>query len=71
MGINLIREAMLNLDKIPNFSYQNRVLKYHNRVAFGSGGNIRRRLITALHDSQLGGTFWVQASYMTAKHLFY
>ena len=37
---NLIKEAVLNPDNIPNFSYQNGVLKYHNRVAVGSEGSV-------------------------------
>lgn len=37
----------------------------------GEHGDIRQKLITALHDSQLGGHFGIQASFIRANQLFY
>ena len=47
------------------------MLKFNGRVIVGLGRNIRRNLITTLHDSQLGGHSSIQASFMRAKQMFY
>ena len=47
------------------------MLKFNGRVIVGSGRNIRRKSITTLHDSQLGGHSSIQASFMRAKQMFY
>ena len=40
-------------------------------MVVGKGGEIRKTLITTLHDSQLGGHSGIQASWLRAKQLFY
>ena len=52
---NSIGEVLLKPDQIPNLSYQNGVLKFKGKVAVESGEEIRKKLISTLHDSQLGG----------------
>ena len=68
---NSIKEVLLKLDQIPNLSYQNGALKFKGRVVVGSRGEIRKRLISTLHDSQSEGHSGIQASFMRAKQLFY
>ena len=67
---DLIKQLLLtpgNLD----YSYQDCVLRYKGRRVIGTEGGIRRKIITALHDTQLGGHSGVQTIYHRAKQLFY
>nr|XP_027063053.1 uncharacterized protein K02A2.6-like [Coffea arabica] len=67
----MIRSLILTPGSLQDYSCQNGILKYKGRVVVGNGGQIRRKIITALHDSQLGGHSGVQASYLRAKQFFH
>ena len=56
---------------MPKHSYQDGVVRHKERIVIGTSGEIRRKIITAMHDSQLGGHSGIQASYHRAKYLFY
>ena len=66
-----ISQVLLAPTQVPDYSYQDGVLRYRKRLMVGGQGDIRRKLITALHNSQRGGHSGIQASYMRAKQLFY
>ena len=50
-----ISQALLTPTQVPDYSYQDGVLIYKKRLVVGGQEDIRRKLITALHDSQMGG----------------
>ena len=54
-----------------DYNYQSGILRYKGRIVVGQGGDIRKKLISTLHDSQLGGHSGIQASWMRAKQLFH
>ena len=68
---DLIRQLLLAPDSQPDFTYQDGVVRYKGRILVGSEGNVRRKIIAAVHDSQLGGHSGIQASYLRAKQLFH
>ena len=68
---DLIRGILAFPGQASDYSYQNEILRHKGRVGVGKGGEIRKTLITALHDSQLGGLSDIQASWMRAKQLFF
>ncbi|KAL3518442.1 hypothetical protein ACH5RR_021031 [Cinchona calisaya] len=66
-----VSELLLVSDCTYNWSYMDGLLKYQSRLYVSRYGRIRRKLIEALHPSQLGGHSGIQASYMRASQLFY
>ena len=59
---DLIRGALACPEPDSDFSYQSGILRYKGRGVVGKEGEIRKKLITALHNSQLGGHSGIQAS---------
>ena len=47
------------------------MLRYECKIVVGREGSVRKKIITAIHDSQLGGHSGVHASYLRAKQLFH
>ena len=66
-----ISQVLLTPTQVPDYSYHDGILRYKKRLVVGDQGDIREKIITALHDSQVGGHSGIQASYLRAKNLFY
>ncbi|KAL3523203.1 hypothetical protein ACH5RR_016037 [Cinchona calisaya] len=64
-------EVLLNPNKVTEWSNQDGILNFRERIYVGEVGVIRQKLIETLHSSQLGGHSRYQASYARAKALFY
>ena len=47
---DLIRGILASPGQSSNYSYQSGILRYKGRVVVGQGGEIRKKLISALHD---------------------
>lgn len=53
------------------FALEHGLIKYKNRVWIGSNTALQTKLISALHDSAIGGHSGIQATYHRIKKLFY
>ena len=47
------------------------MLRYKGKMVIGTEGGVRKKIIIAIHDSQLGGHFGIQASYQMAQPWFH
>ncbi|XP_027083512.2 uncharacterized protein [Coffea arabica] len=59
---NMIRQIVRTPGNPPEHSYQDGILRYKGRIVVGSAGEIRKKIIATLHESQLGGHSGVQSS---------
>ncbi|XP_071929042.1 uncharacterized protein [Coffea arabica] len=67
----MIKGLVLTPGSLQDYSYQDGIVRYKGRVVVGKEGGIRRKIIIAIHDSQLGGHSGVQVNYLRAKRLFH
>jgi hypothetical protein len=65
-----IEQLVLSPDSVPNFSYQNGLLHYKNRLWLGNNKELQLRVIQAMHTSDLGGHSGTPVTYCRVRHLF-
>lgn len=53
-----------------NFSLQNGIIRYKNRIWLGSLTHLQDKILVALHTSPMGGHSGVEATYNRIKKLF-
>lgn len=68
---DLLAQLTINPDSVPNYTVQQGVLRYKNRIVIGADNTIRTKLLAALHSSELGGHSGQRATYQRVKLLFH
>ena len=53
---------MLTPDSQPDFTYQDGILRCKGKIVVGTKGGVRKKIVTAIHDSQLGAHSGIQAT---------
>ncbi|KAL3530062.1 hypothetical protein ACH5RR_009384 [Cinchona calisaya] len=71
MAEKMIQEKVMNSAEDKDWSYKDGVLRFRGKSYIGDQGEIKKKIIQAMHDSQLGGQSGEQASWGRAKILFY
>lgn len=66
----LLAELAISSDNSKGYSLKYGVIRYQGRVWVGSNEMAQRDILTALHDSGLGGHSGIQATYARVKQLF-
>jgi transposase InsO family protein len=66
----LITELSITSDNSKGFQLLNDILKYNGRIWVGNKKLAQQHILTALHDSGIGGHSGVQATYQRIKQLF-
>ncbi|KAL2250254.1 UNVERIFIED_CONTAM: Transposon Ty3-I Gag-Pol polyprotein [Sesamum indicum] len=67
----VIQAKIIEPQSFPDYAYEIGVLKKQGRLCVGSHGEIRQKILKALHDSALGGHSRISGTYQRAKLLFY
>jgi hypothetical protein len=67
---DLITKLALSSVSIPNFSLQQGLVRYKNRVWVGQDKSLQQHLISALHDSAVGGHSGMPVTYRRMKQAF-
>ncbi|KAE8694183.1 hypothetical protein F3Y22_tig00110788pilonHSYRG00591 [Hibiscus syriacus] len=62
---------VLQPDSVQDWKFTKGVLYYKNRIYIGSTGDLRQKVIMALHDSPQGGHSGIQATYQRLKSFFF
>ncbi|PHT67916.1 hypothetical protein T459_27403 [Capsicum annuum] len=60
-----------NPDPTLNLSIQQGILRYKGKAWVGKNGMLRKKLVTTIHTSSLGGHSGVWATYQRLKPIFY
>jgi hypothetical protein len=66
----LVTKVTLDGSTVPNFSWQQVLLRYKGRIWLGADPGLQRQLLSACHDSVLGGHSGVPVTYRRLKQLF-
>jgi hypothetical protein len=66
----LIAKLVLDPAAVPNFSWMDGVLCYKSRIWVGADSSMHQKLISALHDSALGGHSGISVTYRRLKQMF-
>jgi len=66
----LLTKLSLNPDSAPNFSIQDGILKFQNRIWLGSNLALQHKILHALHGSAIGGHSGFPVTYRRVKQLF-
>ncbi|CAO1939527.1 unnamed protein product [Urochloa humidicola] len=76
-GYSLDSEAQVLLSKlaldnsaIPNFTLKDGILRFKNRIWLGSNSALQSQVLSALHDSPVGGHSGFPVTYRRVKQLF-
>lgn len=67
---SLLSKLAIDSSAVPHFTLQNGILKYKNRIWDGQNPDLQHRIITALHNSPLGGHSGATATYSRLKSIF-
>ncbi|KAL2230686.1 UNVERIFIED_CONTAM: Transposon Ty3-G Gag-Pol polyprotein [Sesamum indicum] len=67
----VIQAKIIEPQSFPDYTYETGVLKKKGKLCVGSHGEIRQKILKALHDSALGGHSGIFGTYQRAKLLFY
>ena len=66
----LLQELSINPQSHQPFTLQNGVIRYSGRIWVGNNHQLQQRIISALHDSALGGHSGFPVTYSCIKKLF-
>jgi hypothetical protein len=69
-AVKLLQELSVNPDTHPPFTLQSGVLRYRGRVWLGQNKPLQLKVISALHNSALGGHSGFPVTHSRLKHLF-
>lgn len=67
----MLSRLAINDSAVPNYTLQDGLIKYKNRVWLGSNIDLHKQIFTALHASVVGGHSGAPATYHRIKNLFY
>jgi hypothetical protein len=64
--------SVLSIDptSVPNFSWQDGVLRYKNRIWLGNNGDLQQTVLKAVHSAAIGGHSRFPVTYRKMKQLF-
>src|SRR6185312_5518455 len=65
-----LSKLIVNPDVVPNFSVQDGILKFQNRIWLGSNVALQPKVFHALHGSAIGGHSSFPITYRRVKELF-
>lgn len=68
---NILTQLAINPDALPHYSLLNGVIRYKQRVWLGHSPCLQSQVLSALHDSPLGGHSVVLVTYQKLKQLFF
>ncbi|CAO2169811.1 unnamed protein product [Urochloa humidicola] len=66
----LLTKLTIDKDAVPHFSLVNGLIRYKGRLWIGANPQLQRKLLSASHESAIGGHSGVPATYMRMKKLF-
>jgi hypothetical protein len=55
---DLIARLTLDNTVASHYTLKSGILRYKKKIVVGNNTDLRSKIITSLHDSALGGTFW-------------
>ncbi|XP_026428650.1 uncharacterized protein LOC113324549 [Papaver somniferum] len=64
-------QLLLSPNTLPNYTFQDGVLRYKNKLYIGEGSDVRAKLLHSLHDYAIGGHSGIQATSVRATSHFY
>lgn len=67
---DLLTKLSLDSAAVPHFSLRDGLLRYKSRIWVGSNAQLQLKLISAVHDTALGGHFGILVTYSRLKNLF-
>lgn len=67
----LITSLILQPTRKEPYTYNQELINYKNRLHIESGGDLRKKILTQMHDSSLGGHSGQQHTYRRVKQTFY
>ncbi|KAL3510317.1 hypothetical protein ACH5RR_029718 [Cinchona calisaya] len=67
----LLQELVVDASELPNYNYEQGIIRYKGRVFAQGSSHLRGKLIGGMHDSLLGGHSGNQGTYQRLKSLFY
>lgn len=70
-SLQLLQELVVNPQARPPFTLHSGILRYSGRIWIGSNSQLQQRIISALHDSALGGHSGFPVTHSRIKKLFY
>lgn len=68
--LDIITKLAVQSRAVPNFSLHQGLLKYKNRVWIGNVPPVQHKILSAFHDSAVGGHSGVPVTYKRLKQLF-
>jgi hypothetical protein len=68
--VKLLQELSVDPQSRPSFTLCSGLIRYQGRVRVGSDAAVQRQIISALHDSAIGGHSGFPATYSRIKQLF-
>lgn len=63
-------QLAIDPSSVPKFSFTEGILRYKNRIWIGSNTSLQNKLLSACHDSAIGGHSGFPVTYMRMKKLF-
>jgi hypothetical protein len=66
----VIAKVTMDESVVPHFKWQQGVLRYKGRIWVGDLPDLHSKLLSAFHDSVLGGHSWVPVTYRLLKQYF-
>lgn len=66
----LLTKLSIDSAAVPNFTLRDGLLRYKSRIWVGQNIQLQTKLISAVHDTALGGHSGISVTYSRLKHLF-
>uniref|UniRef100_A0A0A8Z196 Reverse transcriptase/retrotransposon-derived protein RNase H-like domain-containing protein n=1 Tax=Arundo donax TaxID=35708 RepID=A0A0A8Z196_ARUDO len=66
-AIEMISKLSVSPDAVPSFSFRDGLLRYKDRIWLGTNKSLQARVISAMHDTAVGGHSGVPVTYRKLK----
>jgi transposase InsO family protein len=70
MASTIIAKLAIDAKAVPSYSWHNGILRYKNRIWVGQSPALQQRLLSAFHESAVGGHLGITVTYARLKQLF-
>ena len=67
----IIAETTMNKSKSTAYSFNNGILRFHNKIVVGSATTLTQEILQIFHSSELGGHSGERATYQRVKLIFH
>lgn len=66
-----MEQLSVNANSMPDYSFNNKAIRYNERLVIGDSEELKGKILHALHESPIGGHSGIQNTYRKVQQVFF